>query len=406
MLSSIELSSIEELILFSRLPDTGSGLYWRVLDRFPSLHVALKAPLAKLQPLLSEAACEALREVRQQGEQSALMAQVKADLRWAQTHKVHLLDVDSEQYPDLLREIRKPPPLLYVKGNPAVLSLPQLAIIGSRNPTPTGRGIALDFASELAASGFAITSGLALGIDGAAHQGALRAQGTTIAVLGTGIDQVYPARHQQIAADIVAGGGALVSEFPLGTLPQPSHFPQRNRIISGLSCGVLVVEAAVKSGSLITARYALQQNREVLAIPGSIHNPLSKGCHALIKEGATLVESAADVVEQLKGLLSLKWQEAVLDRPVHVHRTSVDEELATHSDEGAVLAQLGYEPTSLDVLAERTGLGIGDMMACLLTMELRGLVANMGSGYMRVRANNAVQLRTDDVSVDLSDPLK
>ncbi len=387
------LSSIEELILFHRLPDTGSGVYWRVLEHFPSLHIALNAPMAKLQTLLSPAACDALQDVRQNGEQSLLITQVKADINWARTHQVHLLDVDSEEYPSLLREIRRPPPLLYVKGNPAVLSLPQVAIIGSRNPTPTGRGIAQDFAAELAASGFAITSGLALGVDGAAHQGAL-SRGKTVAVLGTGIDRIYPARHQQLAADIVAAGGAVVSEFPLGTTPQPSHFPQRNRIISGLSCGVLVVEAAVKSGSLITARYALQQNREVLAIPGSIHNPMSKGCHALIRDGATLVESAEDVVEQLKGFLSLKWQEVHLDRAV-VSATLEDDGLATHSDESVVLEQLGYEATSLDVLAERTGLGIGEIMACLLTMELRGLVANMGAGYMRVRVDNSMRVGTD-----------
>lgn len=380
------LSSTEEIMLFHSLPDTGSGIYWRVLDRFPSLHAALNAPLEKLRTVLSEAACDAIQQVRSEGEHSALVAQVRTDVRWARENNVHLLDVDSEKYPSLLREISRPPPLLYVKGNVCALSLPQVAIIGSRNPTPTGRTTAQDFAGELAASGFAITSGLALGIDVAAHQGALRAHGKTIAVLGTGIDQIYPLRHQQIAADIIATGGALVSEFPIGTSPQPVNFPQRNRIISGLTCATLVVEAATKSGSLITARCALQQNREVLAIPGSIHNPLSRGCHALIKDGAKLVESAADIVEELKGFLSLKWQEVDLDRPVR--QASLDEELATHSDEATVLAQLGYEATSLDVLVERTGLEVGDIMACLLTMELRGLVANMGSGYMRAQRSN------------------
>lgn len=390
------LSSTEQIILFHRLPDTGSGVYWRLLDHFPSLNIALTSPFDKLRSMLSGAACQALRDVRELREQSPWVAQVKADVRWARQNGIHLLDVDSDQYPSLLREIRRPPPLLYVKGNPSVLSLPQVAIIGSRNPTATGRATAMDFANELAASGFTITSGLALGIDVAAHEGALRTGGKTIAVVGTGIDQVYPARHQEMAADIVANGGAVVSEFPLGTAPQPSNFPQRNRIISGLSCGVLVVEAAVKSGSLITARHALQQNREVFAIPGSIHNPLSKGCHALIKDGATLVESAADVVAELRGLLSLKWQELDLDRPGQ--QMQLDEELSTHSDEAIVLAQLGYEPTSIDLLVERTGLSVGNVMACLLTMELRGLVSNMGPGYMRVRP--------EKVLVDLSSSLK
>lgn len=390
------LSSAEELILFHRLPDTGSGAYWRLLDHFPSLHVALNAPLDKLRSLLSTMACDALKEVRDQGERSRWMVQMRADIRWAQDNQIHLLDVDNDNYPALLREIRRPPPLLYVKGNPGVLSLPQIAIIGSRSPSATGRATATDFASNLAASGFAITSGLALGIDVAAHQGALRAGGKTIAVMGTGIDQIYPTRHQQIATDIINSGGALISEFPLGTHPQPGNFPQRNRVISGISCGVLVVEAAVKSGSLITARYALQQNREVFAIPGSIHNPLSRGCHALIKDGATLVESAQDVVGELKGLLSLKWQEVDFDRPVH--QANINEELATHNDEATVLAQLGYEPTNLDVLVERTGLAVGDVMACLLTMELRGVVANMGFGYMRARPASRL--------VDLSPSLK
>jgi DNA processing protein len=391
------LSSTEELVLLQRLPGTGSGGYWRLLDHFPSLHIALRAPLDKLRTLLPDEACSALQEVRDQGENSRWVAQVKADIRWAEDNGVHLLDVDSDHYPSLLREIRRPPPLLYVKGNPGVLSLPQVAVIGSRSPTPTGRATALDFAHELAASGFAVTSGLALGVDVAAHQGALQAGGKTIAVMGTGIDQVYPARHQEIAAQIVASGGALITEFPLGAHPQPANFPQRNRIISGLSCGILVVEAAVKSGSLITARHALQQNREVFAIPGSIHNPLSKGCHALIKDGATLVEAAADIVEELGGLLSLKWQEVKLDREVHPARFA--EELATHSDEAIVLAQLGFEPTGLDTLVKRTGLAVGDIMACLLTMELRGLVANMGAGYMRVQ-------QAKPAAVDLSSALK
>ncbi len=398
------LTSIEELILFHRLPGAGTALYWRLLEHFPSLHAALNAPMAKLQTLLSPAACDLLRTVRRCGEGNAFIAQVRADIEWARAHQVQLLDIDDERYPDLLREIPRPPPLLYIKGNPAALSLPQIAIIGSRNPTPTGRDIALDFSRELATSGFAITSGLALGIDGAAHWGALRASGTTLAILGTGVDRIYPARHQQLAEEILANGGALVSEFPLGTGPHPSHFPQRNRIISGLSCGVLVVEAAIKSGSLITARCALQQNREVFAVPGSIHNPLSKGCHLLLREGATLVESAADVVKELKGLLSLKWQEALLDRPVV--SASINEDLAVHGDENCILEQLGYEPTSLDLLAERTRLDIGDIMACLLTLELRGLVANMGSGYMRVRPNTGAEPVAADTPVDLPHALK
>lgn len=375
------LTSIEQLLLFMRLPGTGAGSYWRLLDEYPSLGVALEAPLVRLKKTLSPDACEQLREFRAQGETSSLVQRLRQDQAWLKEHQVHLVDMDSEYYPKLLREVRRAPPVLYVRGDPTVLSLPQIAMVGSRNPSPSGRDNASSFATDLAAKGIAVTSGLALGVDTAAHQGALAVNGTTLAVLGTGIDQVYPTRNRDLVEQIVAQGGAVISEFPLGTEPQPSNFPQRNRIISGLSFGVLVVEAAVRSGSLITARYALQQDREVFAIPGSIHNPLSRGCHLLIKDGAKLVESARDILEEIQGFLSLKWQEFDLERRASMQ---VDiSEIVTGGNEEMILAHLDLDPVTVDKLAERTGLGIGELMASLLTMEVKGLVGNTGSGYAR-----------------------
>lgn len=375
------LTSIEQILLLQRLPETGSATYWRLLDEFPNLATAMDAPIDVLSRVLTPVACEALIDFRTHGENSRALKQVRKDIAWLQNHRIHLLDTHSEHYPPMLREIRRAPPILYVWGDPAVLSLPQIAIVGSRSPTPGGRENAQQFARELAANGVTVTSGLALGVDVAAHSGALSGKGRTIAVLGTGIDQIYPQRHQQMAQDIIAAGGAVVTEFPLGSSPVPANFPQRNRIISGLSFGVLVVEAAVKSGSLITARYALQQDREVFAIPGSIHNPLSRGCHALIKDGAKLVETAKDVIDEIQGFLSLKWQE--LDQDPNELTLKVADELVDNEHEEAILSHIGYDPISLDVLVERTGLATGELMATLLTMELKGLIGNMGNGYAR-----------------------
>lgn len=375
------LTSIEQILLLQRLPETGSATYWRLLDEFPNLATAMEAPIDVLSRILTPSACEALMDFRIHGEASRALQQVRRDATWLREHGIHLLDTHSEHYPPMLREIRRAPPILYVWGDPATLSLPQIAVVGSRSPTPGGRENAMQFSRELAANGVTITSGLALGVDVAAHSGVLSAKGKTIAVLGTGIDQIYPQRHMQMAQDIVSSGGAVITEFPLGSPPVPANFPQRNRIISGLSFGVLVVEAAVKSGSLITARYALQQDREVFAIPGSIHNPLSRGCHALIKDGAKLVETAKDIIDEIQGFLSLKWQE--LDQDPTQLALKVAQELVDNEHEETILSHVGYDPVSLDVLVARTGLGAGELMATLLTMELKGLVGNMGSGYAR-----------------------
>lgn len=273
---------------------------------------------------------------------------------------VTLADAD---YPRCLLEIHDPPLLLYCKGRRELLRGPALAVVGSRNATPAGRSTARGFSQALSQAGLCIVSGLALGIDAAAHEGGLEGQASTIAVTGTGLDIVYPARNRTLAHRI-ATGGLLLSEFAPGTPAAPHHFPRRNRLISGLSRGVLVAEAALQSGSLTTARCALDQGREVFAIPGSIHSPLSRGCHALIKQGAKLVETAADVLEEL----GMGAPAATASRK------------ASTGGEDAVLAALGHDPAELDVLVARTALPADALAARLLELELEGRVARLPGG--------------------------
>jgi DNA processing protein len=262
--------------------------------------------------------------------------------------------------------------LLWVQGSRTALTHPlRLAIVGSRNPTPQGQRHAQDFAHALGQAGVCVVSGLALGVDAAAHEGALLAQAPTLAVVGTGLDRVYPRRHADLVQRIIHGGGALISEYPLGTPPLPHHFPRRNRIISGLSEAVLVVQAALQSGSLITAQQALEQGRDVMAIPGSIHDPQSKGCHALIRQGAKLVESAQDVLEELRGTpVQTDW---------------VDEPTATEVSEDAVLNAMGFDAIGLDSLQARCAWSTEALQAHLLNLELEGRVARVvGGRYQRI----------------------
>jgi DNA processing protein len=230
-----------------------------------------------------------------------------------------------------------------------------------------------------------------LGVDAAAHRGALSAGGKTLAVMGTGIDLIYPSRHRQLAQQIIDSGGALISEFPLGTSSHAANFPQRNRIISGLSAGTLVVEAAVQSGSLITAAYALQHNREVFAIPGSIHNPLARGCHQLIRQGATLVETAQDILDQLDGMLSFKTQEVKAQKRKSPKNHSIDNKpaqaeliLDLSPEEQNLIEAIGYDPVVLDLLVERTGIAVGDLAAQLIALEIKGAVQQTADGYQRL----------------------
>jgi len=307
-------------------------------------------------------------------------AAIGADLDWIQSRNCKLIPCTSPEYPQLLTHTSRAPAVLYVLGNVAALHTPQLAIVGSRSPTASGRETARNFAAHFARTGITITSGLALGIDSASHEGALLAQGRTVAVCGTGLDIVYPRQNLTLARRIEERG-AIVSEFPPRTRPLAPHFPKRNRIISGLSFGTLVVEAAHGSGSLITAHHASEQGREVFAIPGSIHNPLSRGCHHLIRNGAKLVESADDVLVEVLNFLqpqSLATSEPRL-ADVGGPAPALDKEYEI------LLDALGFEPASIDVLVARTGFPSDSVASMLLILELQGRLApHAGGRYGRL----------------------
>lgn len=303
---------------------------------------------------------------------------VEADLTWLEQRGNHLLALADPRYPSLLRQIPYPPPLLFIHGDPDCLRTLQLAIVGTRNPTPLGRETAHRFAEHLASAGMTITSGLALGIDTSAHQGALASrEGRTIAVMGTSLDRVYPAKNRDLAYAI-AERGALVSELPTGTPAAAGNFPQRNRLISGLALGVLVVEAAARSGSLITARLALEQGREVFAIPGSIHNPLAKGCHALIREGAKLVETATDILEELGSLAAASAIESTVEARTETARLAMD---ALDEEYRQLLSAMGDESCGIDLLVERCGLTAEVVSSMLLILELEGFIAAVPGGF-------------------------
>ncbi len=308
------------------------------------------------------------------------LAGVDADLRWLETSGCRLLACTQDGYPGLLRRSPDAPAVLYVRGSVASLSEPQLAMVGSRNPTAGGRATAREFAMSFARMGLGITSGLALGIDAACHEGALAAGGVTVAVLGCGLDSLYPKEHEALAARIEASG-ALITEFPPGTPALKAHFPQRNRIIAGLAHGTLVVEAAQRSGSLITARLAGMAGREVFAIPGSIHNPLARGCHQLIRQGAKLVEGVEDVLAELKISLSDQLLVSTGKGPPAARGAGS----GLDKDYKILLDALAFEPASVESLIDRTGLNSESIASMLLILELDGHVApHPGGRYSRM----------------------
>jgi len=294
-------------------------------------------------------------------------------LAWLDNDAHHIVHYGSDEYPEMLMQQSGAPLLLFVNGDVDALHLPSLAIVGSRNPTRGGVRNAVDFSRYLAKSGYTIVSGLAQGIDTAAHRGALDVKGRTIAFLGHGIDRVYPAQNYELAHQIAASG-ALVSEYPLGAPPDKRHFPERNRLISGLTLGTLVIEAARRSGSLITARLAAEQGREVFALPGSIHNPLSRGCHQLIRQGAKLVETAADIGAELAPLAGH------LQQNVMESTDNKSESLYVDDDYAELRKVLSHDPTSIDDLEAQSGLTIDQLSSMLLILELHGEIEALSGG--------------------------
>lgn len=295
---------------------------------------------------------------------------VETSLDWLhQSDNNHIITLADAAYPKAILEITDPPPVLFAKGNTVLLNTPAIAVVGSRHATPQGEKNAEAFSKELTLQGLTVVSGLALGIDGAAHRGALQGNGATIAVVGTGLDIVYPARHRELAHQIVETG-LIISEFVIGTPSITSNFPKRNRLISGLSQGCLVVEANLQSGSLITAKLASEQGREVFAIPGSIHSPVAKGCHQLIKQGAKLVESVQDILEELQHTSS----------PILAPKTSTNQLAAT---DHPLLLHIGYEPISIEQLIQVSGLTSSEVSSMLLMLELEGKVASLAGGQIQ-----------------------
>ena len=352
-----------------RTPGVGRESARRLLAACGSPDAVFAARPATLRELVSAAIATALAIPPQRHAEQLATTQTWLDAD--ATH--HVLTLGDPAYPAALLETADPPLLLYAQGRLDLLAAPALAIVGSRNPTPQGRDNARAFAQHLSRAHVSIVSGMALGIDGAAHDGGLGGPGSTIAVVGTGLDRIYPARHRALAHRI-AQEGLLLSEFELGTPPLPDHFPQRNRLIAGLARGTLVVEAALPSGSLITARQALEAGRDVFAIPGSIHSPQSRGCHALIKQGAKLVDSADDILSELN------WSAASPAPP------------ATGTPQAGVadplLAALGHDPVTLDALLARTGESAATLSARLLELELDGHVARLPGGLYQRRAQS------------------
>ncbi|MBX3650185.1 MAG: DNA-processing protein DprA [Burkholderiales bacterium] len=351
-------ADLEAWLRLSLLPGLGSQALRRLLVALGTPEAVLAASQGTLRAIVNEKIAAAIVKG---GAEPSSWNSVEP---WLDNPVNHVVTLADAEYPKSLLEIPDPPPLLYVKGRLDLLNRRAFAIVGSRNATAQGLANAEAFAAALSNAGLTIISGLALGIDAAAHRGGLAGSGSTIAVVGTGLDVVYPARNRDLAHRI-AESGTLVSEFPLGTPGLAANFPRRNRLICGLSGGCLVVEAAISSGSLITARLAADQGREVFAIPGSIHSPLAKGCHALIKQGAKLVESAQDVLEEL-GLPHASPENSP--------------ETASTEDDHPLLKHIGFEPVDMDTLQQRSGLAIGEINTALTALELAGAVEGLPGG--------------------------
>lgn len=352
-------ATLASWLALGQIPGLGNEGLRRLLQTFGSPEAVLLAPTSELTRIVKPAVARAIA----QGVNDEVLVATEA---WLSDPLNRILSIADSAYPRALLNIPDPPFILFVKGRLELLNAESLAIVGSRNASPQGLRNAEAFAQTASESGLCIVSGMAHGIDAAAHIGGLRGKGLSVAVVGTGLDKVYPSANRELAHQL-AQNGAIISEFPLGTPPLPANFPRRNRIISGLSLGCLVVEASLQSGSLITARMALEQGREVFAIPGSIHSPQSKGCHALIKQGAKLVENAQDILEELgAGFIGTTA-------------------FAPTTTEHELFAHLNFDPVDLDTLSQRSGLTIAALSAILLQLELDGRITTLPGGlYQRI----------------------
>ena len=377
-------------------PQIGIRRFHHLLQSFTDIHEILSADNQAWQAIGIPQSAQSRRD------DPKIAREVEISLAWLNASPLHhIITLDHALYPPLLKTLPDAPPLLFIKGNPTILSEPQLSIVGTRHPTEEGKRHSHAFARELSMRGFVITSGLAMGVDGEAHRAVVEANNRTIGVLGTGLESIYPKRHQSLSESMIDRGGALVSEFPLGTPPKATNFPRRNRIIAGLSLGTLVVEAAKRSGSLITARLALEYNREVFAIPGSIHNPHAKGTHQLIRDRATLTESVADILRELSGWYDPTLESKSKSRSVESipniepnSRQKPAPSLINSSISAPPNAPLNapsdpterklfetlQTPLTIDELVERLELDTSTLMTTLLTLELEGFVTNIGSG--------------------------
>jgi DNA processing protein len=404
-------NDIQESLALFHLPGVGPTRYHKLIEWFGSAAAVISGDRKLIQAAgVKAGSIKQLDDYARSGLNSWLGERVTRDLEWRSQAGNDVLLIDDEDYPALLKHIHNPPPILFIRGCRERINDPQLAMVGSRNPSIDGKENAYRFAKALVNVGLTVTSGMAMGVDASAHQGAIDGRGYTVAVVGTGADIIYPARHRGLAEKILEQG-VIVSEFPLGTQPQPANFPRRNRIISALSLGVLVVEASPRSGSLITAHCALEQGREVYAIPGSIHNPMARGCHQLIKQGAKLIESSEDIFEELSSLLAFhqfsknepkcvpsEQQRAIplsgdlfgdSEFPDNSHRACTDDGngetvVDLTEPEKSLLMQIGFDVVSVDSVVERLELPVEDISFLLMSLELKGIVQSVPGGFQRI----------------------
>ena len=371
--SESTLHDLKLWLTLNQTPSLGNAGICQLLAKFGSPEAIFNASISQLREVVDD-------EIARKINHGVNIEAITPTLDWLKKDNAHVVTLADSTYPQKLLEISNPPVVLYAIGNLHWLNHPSIAMVGSRSATPQGEKNAEDFSMSLCNHGLCVVSGMALGIDGAAHRGALKAswqaRGATIAVVGTGLDIVYPARHRDLAHKI-AEHGLIISEFPLGTPSKAQNFPRRNRLISGLSLGCLVVEANIDSGSLITARLSVEQGREVFAIPGSIHSPVSKGCHQLIKQGAKLVENTQDILEELKNLLPSNSPSGLTDKPNYQD--------TMHSEPNTVLACMGFDAINFETLLSVSGLTTEVLSSMLMVLELENKVAVLTGGkYQRL----------------------